>query len=92
MNTPTQQTGGAKLSSEHREAMWHVRNGADISDPYIAKHLRRVERDFPELIWIGKPMGQYDSRKHVPYFGAILTEKGKEAIGLPGDFAPHYVE
>jgi hypothetical protein len=67
-------------TAEQRKAMQHVRNGADISDPFIAKTLRSVERDFPSLIWIGSPMGQYDGAKHVPHFGAILTAKGKEAI------------
>ena len=68
------------LTKKQKEAMKLVIDGADVSSPFIARELRTVEKNYPKLIHITKPMGDYDGRGHVPYFGAILTNEGREAI------------
>ena len=69
-----------KLTKKQKEAMKLVKDGADVSIPAIARELRAVEKKHPELIHIVKPMGDYDGRGHVPYFGAILTDAGRNAV------------
>ena len=69
-----------KLTKKQKEAMKLVKDGADVSSHAIARELRAVEKKHPELIHIVKPMGDYDGRGHVPYFGAILTDAGRNAV------------
>lgn len=69
-----------KLTKKQKEAMKLVKDGADVSSPAIARELRAVEKNHPKLIHIVKPMGDYDGRGHVPYFGAILTDAGRDAV------------
>lgn len=69
-----------KLTKKQKEAMKLVRDGGDVSSPAIARELRAVQKYHPLLIFITKPMGDYDGRGHVPYFGAILTDEGRDAV------------
>lgn len=72
-----------KITYEHKKAMEEVANGADVYDYYTAKLLREVEKGKPALIEITKPMMyKGDGTDRMPYFGAILTNKGRETIGL----------
>ena len=64
-------------TAEMLKAMRLVETGADIFAPDLARTLRAVERDFPDLIKITKYMGTYGVRQVHPYFGAILTGAGK---------------
>ena len=71
----------AKHTKELIDALKAVKNGADVYDYKLAKTLRKVEREFPELVSIGQPqMYSGDGTDKVPYFGAICTKKGKELI------------
>lgn len=68
------------LSPEMKKAMRLVSQGADVSDPVVGRLLRQLEQEHPSLITIVAPMGNYDGRGRVPYFGAILTPAGRKAI------------
>lgn len=70
-----------KLTKEQRQAMMQVLDGADIYNRIIAKILRTVEKEHPEFIAIGKPqMYTGDGTDRMPYFGAILTSKGRKSL------------
>lgn len=65
------------LTEQHLEAMAVVKNGADVYDYGLAVDLREVQRHDPGLIEITRPkMYTGDGTDHMPYFGAILTERG----------------
>jgi len=68
------------LTPEEAEELSKITEGADISCPIIARALRAIERDKPWAIHIVPPMGRYSGKGHVPYFGAIATNEGREAI------------
>ena len=70
-----------EYTKEHLEAMESVREGADVRSYLLAKTLRKVEAANPEYIWIGELAGHYpDVMEKLPYFGCILTEKGRAFI------------
>jgi hypothetical protein len=69
-------------------AMRRVANGADVTSRSLAASLRRINRLYPGLVIITEPQGEYDVREAQPYLGAILTDAGRAACGLP----PHDVE
>ena len=74
-----------KLTEKHLDAMRKVKNGADVWDPMIAKALREVQKIDPTLIDITKPMMfRGTGAEKMPYFGAILTHMGKEALRYTG--------
>ncbi len=70
-----------KLTKEQIAAMREVRTGADIFNRTIAVRLREVQRNFPTYITITSPVNtqrtQHGAR---PYFGAILTARGVDAV------------
>ena len=69
------------LTNEQIEILRKIKSGADIYDYMTAKILRTIEKNFPSLICITKPMMyQGDGTDQMPYFGAILTKDGKKAI------------
>ena len=71
----------AKYTNEVIKALKAVENGADVYDYALAKMLRKIERNHPELISIGRPvMYRGDGTDVVPYFGCICTKQGKAAI------------
>lgn len=69
------------LTAEHYIAMQAAEDGADIYSYAIASRLRDVQREKPKYIEITKPM-MYDGdgTDQMPYFGAILTPAGLEAM------------
>ncbi|CUJ53169.1 Uncharacterised protein [Achromobacter xylosoxidans] len=71
------------LQAKHIEAMRAVANGADVWAYGTAVDLREVQRAAPELITIGRAMmAPDDGAKKQPYFGAVLTDAGREFVGL----------
>lgn len=70
-----------RLTSKHKEAMRQVINGGDVFDYGLARLLREVQRVDKSLIKIGKAKGDYgDGSGREPYFGAILTAKGRQEV------------
>lgn len=69
------------INREHYISMQAVEEGADIYSYAIAHDLREVQRERPEWIEITKPM-MYDGdgTDKMPYFGAILTPAGLDAM------------
>lgn len=82
-----------KLNEEHLKIMFLIQNGATIFNLKKAKLLREVQQYDKTLINIidnieqlkqivGNEKELYDNKDpktgHLAYFGAILTEKGKE--------------
>lgn len=75
------------ITREHIQIMQGVEGGADIYGYTEAKLLRQVHAHDPELVQIlpvkelERATGRkFDGRKQLPYFGAILTAKGKGFI------------
>ena len=76
MTTRTKQ-----LTNTEVGALFAVRYGADVYSPLVARALRSVERNHPELVEITEPMSApKDGAKQQPYFGAILTKAGEKVI------------
>lgn len=73
-----------RLTKKHHEVMRAVKDGADIWGYGDAALLREVQQYDPELIDIGRPMMADDVPGHCrqPYFGAILTNKGRAILAL----------
>ncbi len=69
-----------KLTNEHKRAMAAVKNGGDVFSYETAMLLREVERSHPELIKIVPAKSNVPGEQQQPYFGAILTAAGCEAI------------
>ncbi len=69
-----------KLSEEQIEALKQVVGGADVLGYSLAKTLREIERNAPELICICDRQSEYGVRDRLPYFGAIVTKKGLEYL------------
>lgn len=62
-------------------ALRAVRDGADVYSWSLAGALRKVEAKRPSLIDITEPkMYDGDGTDRVPYFGAIATPQGVEAV------------
>lgn len=70
----------ARLTDAHYEAMRAVTNGADVFSYVTARLLREVEATKPAFITVTDAMGDYNPVGQLPYFGAILTGKGKDAL------------
>lgn len=70
-----------EINERHFIAMRAVEDGADVYSRLIAELLTEVSRARPGWIEITKPM-MYDGdgTDQVPYFGAILTPDGLEAM------------
>lgn len=78
-----------ELSKKHFEIMKDIEGGATIWGYVEAKLIREIQRynetlvhivDIPELEEITGE--EFDGAKQMPYFGAILTEKGKQLLKL----------
>jgi hypothetical protein len=68
-----------ELTAEHENALWAVRNGGDIFSLSTAMLLRDCQEE--GLVTIGAAMGKYgDGTNREPYFGAMITAKGKKAL------------
>lgn len=76
------------MNKEHFAMMKAVKNGATIYGLYDAQLLREVQKYDKELITIIDDMNQLEyilgyeleGAKQLPYFGAILTKKGKKYL------------
>ncbi|HFF1838858.1 TPA: hypothetical protein ACGBET_003577 [Bacillus cereus] len=76
------------LKEEHLQAMKDITSGATIFSYSLAMRLREVERFDSELIDIIHNLDEleaisgevFPAEKKLPYFGAILTKKGKEYL------------
>jgi hypothetical protein len=68
------------MTKEQLQALVEIKEGADIWSPALARLLRGIERDRPDLVHICKPMGIYAPTDARPFFGAILTRAGHRAI------------
>lgn len=76
------------LSQKHFEVMKDVLNGGTVYGYVEAKLLREVQRYDPELIHIIDNMEEleritgetYSGVERLPYFGAILTDRGKKLL------------
>ena len=76
------------LSEKHIEVMEAVKEGATIYGYVDAKLLREVQKEKPEYISIVDNLDElayitdtkFDGKEQLPYFGAILTGKGKEFL------------
>jgi hypothetical protein len=70
-----------KLTRDQLKAMREVRAGANVFSPLLARTLRDIEKKAPELLTITKATTAHcDGAGAMPYFGAILTAKGSEAL------------
>lgn len=69
-----------KLTKEQIAAMREVKDGADIFNRALAVRLREVQHNHPNYITIVRPVGGANSHGARPYFGAILTQRGLDAI------------
>lgn len=72
-----------RLTKWQKAAMREVIEGADIYNRSIAMRLREVETSHPEFIRItAARTAPRDGAQQQPYFGAILTLRGIEAISI----------
>ena len=72
---------GNTFTADEIAAMALVKDGADVYNYDIANTLRNIERTHPDLIDITHPMMYTgDGADVVPYFGAILTAAGRDAL------------
>ncbi|WP_242247807.1 hypothetical protein [Bacillus cereus group sp. BfR-BA-01328] len=77
-----------KLQANHIQALREIDGGATIFDFFLAKDLREVQKVDTELLTIVDNMNElskitgitYNGVERLPYFGAILTQKGKDVI------------
>ncbi len=66
------------LSNKHKTALMTVSKGADVFNYHTSKILLECEKQ--GLVEICKARGNYDPLRTPPYFGAIITSKGKKLI------------
>ena len=72
----------SQITPVHIEAMKAVSEGADVYAYGLAHRLREVQRYDSSLIDIGKARAyDGDGTDQMPYFGAILTAKGRAFVG-----------
>lgn len=76
-----------ELQPQHYELMHDIRNGADIYGFRDAKLIRQIETIDKELVDIVDidtlqriHNKTFDGTKQLPYFGAILTPKGRKLV------------
>lgn len=74
-----------KLTESQIKTMAAVSEGADVYGYGSATDLRAVQRECPDLITITKPQAyEGDGTDRMPYFGAILTDLGRNFINEAG--------
>ena len=66
------------LTVFERQALEAVKDGGDVFDRATATVLRGLEPD--GFVEICEVMGDYPGEQRQPYFGAIVTRKGKRAL------------
>ena len=67
-----------KLTKAHMALLKEVDGGADVWGIVEATLLRQCEKD--GLVVICKPQADPPGEKRQPYFGCILTSKGKSVL------------
>ena len=67
-----------ELNRFHRQLLNAVGRGADVFDRRAAVTIRKCAAH--GLVTITEAMGDYDPCDRYPYFGAILTAKGRAAV------------
>jgi len=67
-----------KLAQETRKILKQIKNGADIWGLREARILRECEKD--GLVEICESQADIPGEQRQPYFGCILTAKGREVI------------
>lgn len=76
------------METEQMEVMKTIENGATVWGVEDAKAIRELQKDHPNYVDIISNLGElekitgekYDGAKKCPYFGAVLTAEGKEAL------------
>ena len=76
------------METEEIKVMKRIGNGATVWGRFDAEAVRELQKNHPEWVTIivnmeelEKIMGEkYSGVGELPYFGAILTAKGKEAL------------
>lgn len=72
----------AGLTAEMKKVMRAVKDGGDVWGLGEARCLREIKLRWPDLVTITKAMDvPADGAARQPYFGAILTDKGRAAVG-----------
>ena len=66
------------LTIFERQALEAVKDGGDVFSRGTAVLLRGLEQE--GLVEICDAQGDYDGKLCLPYFGAIITAKGKEVL------------
>lgn len=61
-----------------------LQRGADVFGYGEAMRLRELQRQGSDAFEITPRMGQYDGAEQLPYFGAILTNAGRELLKRRG--------
>lgn len=75
-----------RLNKAEIQVLRLIKDGADIHDYMVAKLLRRIDTLHPGLISIGQlRMYRGDGTDRMPYFGAILTAKGRKLLKGHGE-------
>lgn len=64
-----------KLTKKQKEILMLLWNGADVYNLGTAQFLREAEKE--GLVEICKPQADVPGEKQQPYFGCILTAKGR---------------
>jgi hypothetical protein len=68
------------LHDEEKDAIRAVEKGADILSYGMAATFRKLDREVPGMVVIGKPrMAPKSGAEKQPYFGVIATTEGLEA-------------
>lgn len=71
------------ISHEQALALLIVADGCDVYSPYLARVLRGIEQQFPQLVDITPPRMPKRGRWDTAYFGAISTPAGvRRAMSL----------
>jgi len=68
----------SELTIFERQALEAVKDGGDVFSRGTAVLLRGLEQE--GLVEICAAQGDYDGKLCLPYFGAIITAKGKEVL------------
>lgn len=66
------------LTQDHKDVLKEVENGADVWGRAEAVLLRECEKD--GLVEICEAMADVPGEKRQPFFGCIITTKGKAAL------------
>jgi hypothetical protein len=69
-----------KFTFAHFLALVRIKDRRDVWNYVDAKMLREVQQVYPQLLVIGESETRTTGVEQEPYFGAELTEKGRQFI------------